>query len=129
MLYVDLNSPNPTLPYTNWITAATNIQDAVDVANPGDRVLVTNGIYRSGGRAMYGTNRVAVMKPVTLQSVNGPEVTIIEGYQIPGSINGDAAIRCAYLTNGATLSGFTLTNGATQAFSLGGGAACESYAG
>jgi hypothetical protein len=34
--YVDLNSTNATPPYTNWTTAAINIQDAVDAAVAGD---------------------------------------------------------------------------------------------
>jgi len=122
--YVDLNSTNATPPYANWATAATNIQDAVDAAVAGDEVVVTNGTYATGGRGVYGTtNRVAVDKPLTLRSVNGPELTIING----------GGIRCVYLTNGASLSGFTLTGGVASFYtpsvtsaSSGGGVWCES---
>jgi hypothetical protein len=114
--YVGLNSSSPTPPYTSWATAATNIQQAVDVALAGDQILVTNGIYTTGGRATYDfvTNRVAVTKPLTLQSVNGPQFTVIDGAN---------SIRCVYLTNGVNLSGFTLTNGTAYE---GAGIWCES---
>src|SRR5262245_45668093 len=130
--YVDLNSPNPTPPYTNWQLAAHNIQDAVELAFfPGDEIIVTNGIYSTGGRAIGGTmtNRVAVDRPVGLRSVNGPEVTVIQGHQVQGTTNGDGAVRCAYLVDGASLTGFTLTGGATRTEwpdSRGGGLFCTS---
>ena len=133
MLHVDVNNTSPASPYTNWTTAATNIQDAVDAANPGDTVLVTNGVYQNGFCVVYGalTNRVAVTKAVTVQSVNGPAVTTIQG---GGSPYSDSAVRCVYLTNGASLSGFTISSGSTRAVSwptatpenCGGGLWCES---
>ena len=127
VLYVDLNSTSPTSPYTNWGTAATNIQDAVNAANPGDKILVTNGIYQTFGRFLPDpASRVVINKAVTVQSANGPTVTVIQGYQVPGTTNGTSAVRCAYLNNGATLSGFTLTNGATLQYGSGGGVCCQS---
>lgn len=104
----------PVSPFTNWITAATNIQDAVDAATNGDLVLVTNGIYAVGGRKLGSfdvTNRIMVTNSIVVQSVNGPAVTVIQGYQVPGTIAATNAVRCAFIGSGAVLSGFTLTNG------------------
>ncbi len=120
--YVDLNSATPTPPYTNWATAATNVQVAVDAATNGDLILVTNGVYQTGGRVgpfTTVTNRIVVAKAATIQSVNGPTVTVIQGFQVPGVTNGASAVRCAYLTRGAILVGFTLTNGATGSSGIG----------
>lgn len=117
--YVDLYSTNPVAPYTDWSTAATNIQNAVDAAANGDLILVTNGIYNTG---QSGPNRLAVDKLVTVQSVNGPAVTVIQGSQAQAS-----PLRCVFMPTNATLIGFTLTNGGADILSLqeGGGIFCQ----
>lgn len=139
--YVDVNSTNPTPPYADWSTASSDIQSAIDAATNADLILVNDGVYATGGRAVYGssTNRVAINKAVTVQSVNGPSVTSIRGYQIPsGSTAYTNNERCVYMTNNAVLVGFTVTGGAalanfgggTMAYALtqlaGGGVFCES---
>jgi hypothetical protein len=112
-------------PFTDWSSAATNIQAAIDSSSAGDLILVTNGVYSTGGKAMVGTltNRVTLDKALTVQSVNGPVVTTIIGRVIILS----PQVRCAWLTNGATLSGFSMLYGYTQ--SAGDGATLQSGGG
>lgn len=128
--FVDINSPGPSAPYTNWATAATNIQDAVDASAPGDVVWVTNGTYSMGGRTAPQSlqmTAVVIDRAITVQSVNGPWATYIAGQRATAG-----PVRCAYLTNGAVLSGFTLKNGSTTnngdflRDQSGGGVLCES---
>jgi hypothetical protein len=92
----------------------------VDAAVAGDEIVVTNGIYVGGSSVdPYGdSDCVVVDTPLTVQSVNGPDVTVIDG-------GGGAT--CVYLTNNAVLVGFTLTNGLAD-YANGGGVFCESNA-
>ncbi|HEV2329473.1 MAG TPA: hypothetical protein VGY56_11875, partial [Verrucomicrobiae bacterium] len=106
--YVNAANPAPVSPYTSWLTAATNIQDAITMTVDGDTVLVTNGVYNYSGALVGGLNRIAVTNAITVESVNGPWVTTIVG------ANGGSLVRCAWLTNGAVLAGFTLTGGASS---------------
>jgi hypothetical protein len=116
VLYVDVNSTNPIPPYTNWATAAAVIQDAVDATSAGDTVLVTNGMYSTGGRrpGLYDvTNRIAVTNGSIVKSVNGPLVTFIRGYQVPIGVSLTNAVRCVYLANSSLLGQLLFTNGGT----------------
>jgi hypothetical protein len=110
--YVDVDSTNAVSPYLDWATAAATIQDAENASSAGDEIVVTNGVYSTGVTA---NSRISIVRAKFVHSVNGPEVTAIEGYQPPATTNGTGAIRCINLCCGATIAGFTLTNGATPA--------------
>jgi len=102
----------PTASYTSWATAATNIQDAIDVVGSGGLVLVTNGTY-------VLTDMITVDDNITLRSFNNGakdlDGTIIDA-QYPAQSN-----RCLYVNNASALiDGFTLTNGCPLATSLSG---------
>ena len=125
--YVALDGANVS-PYSDWSSAATNIQFAVALARDGDDVLVapghyigklfnTNGsVFEASGSMVYITNAIS------LRSVDGPQSTVIDV--------GGRHRRCLYIGHpDATVFGFTLslgfarTNMGEQTFptSVGGG--------
>jgi hypothetical protein len=83
-------------PFTNWYSAATNIQSAVDAATGGGTVMVTNGVFVLTNEVTVGTNLV-------ICSANGAAGTFVDGGQ---------ATRCFRMMPdaGSTLRGFTITN-------------------
>jgi len=94
-LYVAKNT-TPVSPYTNWMVAATNVGDAVAVAEDGDYIFISNGTYHVGAQIWIGN-------ALTLRGVNGAASTIIDG---------NDASRCFYINNDeAVLDGLTIANG------------------
>ncbi len=100
-----------------WTNAKATIQAAIDDAWEGaTRVLVSNGVYDTGGRvgSELPTNRVLLDKPLVLESVNGPDVTFIIGQPSTNTGGyGYDAIRCLGATTGSLISGFTFRDGYT----------------
>jgi len=104
-------------------SATNSIQGAIDLCSSGDAVVVGHGVYETGGLTNFPAGSLAATRVVftknniTVQSVdNDPSKTIIKGAWDPAATHcGPAAVRCAYLSTGSSLIGFTLTNGATEA--------------
>jgi hypothetical protein len=92
--YVKTNG-TPVPPYHTWATAATNLNDAINAVIPGGVVWVTNGTYDGG---------VVIRKSCTVKSVNGQDVTIIDGRGTSRCVKMDGVVY-------SVLDGFTLTNG------------------
>ena len=93
--YVSLTGSN-TSPYTSMATAAHEIGLAVNISNNGDIILVDAGTY------LLSTN-IVITKGITVSSINGSDVTIIDG---------NNAVRCVFIDHpNAVLEGFTIQNG------------------
>jgi len=118
--YVAKNGQAPSGTYTSWDTAASNIQDAVNVAYTNSTVWVGAGRYTLPANPVVymGTNIVYISKPLVLRSSNGvPDTTIIDGQGVNRGVvmyNGGIGA-----TNYVVIEGFTISNCA--ATNLGGG--------
>lgn len=115
--YVDVSRPDDSGIGTSWSTAKKSIQAAVNQAVAGDIVLVSNGVYNTGVTITpnySSNNRLVITNDITVKSVNGADVTIIEGSGIE-YYGTDSAVRCVYMSKGV-LDGFTLTKGTTLAY-------------
>ena len=83
----------------SWNWPKRTPQGAADQAGSGDTILVSNGVYNIGESVHYGSNRVVLTEGVTMRSVNGPDVTVIDANE---------QMRCVYMKVDTALEGFTL---------------------
>ena len=109
--YAARNGQIPSAPYASWVSAASNIQDAVNQAGINDTVWVGAGRYTVPPDATnyYGSLNVAyINKPLTVRSSNGvPSETIIDG---DGTNRGVFMYYAATTTNRFVVEGFIITN-------------------
>ncbi|HAL93126.1 MAG TPA: hypothetical protein DCM68_08910, partial [Verrucomicrobia bacterium] len=105
--YVDVNSPSPDAPYTNWVKASRSIQPAINVASNGDEILVAPGTYYLTGSEVY----IPPEKTLALRSTQSRAAIIDAQGMSPGLL---------VLGTNSLIEGFTIRNG-NRGFGYGGG--------
>ncbi len=98
----------------SWATALASPQAALNIAtSAGDIVTVSDGLYvldRGGAAASTAILGLDIDQGITLRSVNGPDVTIIEG-----NVDSATRIRLARISHAdALVEGFTFQGGVVR---------------
>jgi parallel beta-helix repeat protein len=101
--YVDAASPAPQAPYTNWASASTNIQVAIDISNLDDQILVAPGQYKLSGTPVI----IPQYKRVYLMSTQS-RGAVIDAQRLSRGVT-------IFGTN-SILEGFTIRNGAVGGY-------------
>ena len=96
--YVDIASPAPDAPYTNWAHASLSIQSAINVAASGDEILVAPGTYLLTG----SENWIPPGKTLVLRSTQS-RAAIIDAQGLSRGLLIEGA--------GSVVEGFTIRNG------------------
>ena len=117
--YVDATNGVDTADGFSWATAKKTIQAAVNLAVDGNQIIVTNGVYTKtdpGYKYAVVWNRNNTR--LHIRSVNGPEVTIIDGMkerrctELSAREEGQSSDFAHESRNDlVTMEGFTLRNG------------------
>ncbi len=87
-------------PYTNWATASTNLQWAIDAAQEDETVWVEAGLYGQAGE-------ITVDKEIQVIGIRGATNTILRN--VTGQYGGGRVLHVSH--PGAEIGGFTLENG------------------
>lgn len=109
-LYVDGTNGDDTNDGLSWSSAKATIQNALNWSIDGDTILVNDGIYTSSSGPVV--NNEERNRTITIKSVNGPESAVIEGGGVRRCVKLSDSIDGRSSTNVATLSGFSIANGA-----------------
>ena len=101
--YVNVYNSAPVSPYTNyWGGAATNIQQAINVAVSGDEILVAPGVYRIATRIGIPQNKTLTLRSTESRAAIIDAQRLCEGLFVEG-VN-------------SVVEGFTVRNGLTASY-------------
>ena len=100
--YVNASNAAPAAPYTNWGSASTNIQTAIDASASGDEILVAPGVYRIAARLQIPSSKTLILRSTQSRAAVVDAQRLCEGMIVQGS--------------NSVVEGFTFRNGMSSSY-------------